>query len=420
MIILYNIIQLVLLPVALVLTPVYLFFRKEKRKLIPARLGFGCNLPSRKGNEKIIWVHALSVGETISSLPLLKGLKEQYPTATVILSSTTLNGQLIARQKAQSLVDHIIPFPFDIAPVVTYFIKRVNPDLFIMVETDFWPNVIHQMSKRNIPIVLVNGRISAKSQKNYLKFSPLFTQLFQKFSEFCMQTAADKAFLSHFSIPPERIHSLGNLKYAETLGADLSVTKSKLNSALSNGITFLCGSTHENEESVILKTYQQLHREFPELRLIIAPRDISRVDHVAQISSELKIDTIRFSGNSEWRDEVLLIDTIGDLANLYSEVDIAFIGGSMIPFGGHNPLEAVRFGKPVIFGPHTFNFQEICDELVAHKGSLRVTEQSLHNTLHHLLSDQNSRQELGRNGLKSLQPHRDVLKNHLEIISRYL
>lgn len=420
MITLYNILQLIFLPVALILTPIYLFFRKDQRKQIPARLGFGVKLPLRTGGEKIIWIQALSVGETVSVLPLLDALRNQYPSATIVLSSTTRNGQLIARKKASLMVDHLIPFPLDIAPVVSYFIKRVSPDLFILVETDFWPNFINQMSKKKIPMILVNGRISEKSRKKYSQANRFFSPLFEKFSALCMQTAADKSFIETFSIAAQRVHTLGNLKYAETRLPEDPAPPKKLRHSTTETIVLLCGSTHENEEPIILKTYQQIHANCKALKLIIAPRDIARIDQVEKRAADLNLQTIRFTSNQQWREEILLIDTIGDLANLYSEVDIAFIGGSLVPFGGHNPLEAVRYGIPVLFGPYTFNFQEICHDLVQHNASRRVTEQSFQETLHQLVCSTETRQQLGSNGLNSLAQHRNILEKYLEVISRYL
>ncbi len=416
----YTILQLLLSPLALLFLVYIYFTRKEQWHVLISRLGHGLTALSH-GDKRgpVIWIHALSVGETTSAIPLIKALSSQDPQICIVFSVTTASGRQLAEEKIKTLADMIVPFPLDIPFVVGRFIKKIKPDLFILVETDFWPNILGSFRANNIPALLVNGRISDKSMRRYRRFPFFFKPMFNQFSALCMQTQADADNMLHLGINRSKLKTLGNLKYQSGLATGL---RSSPPFALPKGhLLILCGSTHAGEERVILEVYRELLSKHHHLNLVIAPRHPSRTDAIASLAATFGFTTTRYSQAPNPLEDILLVDTIGDLAGLYSASDIAFIGGSLVPEGGHNPLEAAGCGIPTVFGRFMDDFQEISRELIENEAAFQVTgKDSLFAILDKLVNSDLFRKTSGENALCYMNHYKNVIPAHLEIIKKYL
>jgi 3-deoxy-D-manno-octulosonic-acid transferase len=418
MLFLYNIAQLLLGLLCFPLIAVVVAASPKYRRRIPKRLGWGllpANTPSSMPGKKTIWVHALSVGEVTSSLPLIRGIRETF-NINLVFSVTTRTGYKLAEDIITPFVDRIIPFPLDILPVVRHFITCVQPDFFILVETDFWPNLLAVLQKKKIPAILVNGRISRKSKDFYRRFGFFFRILFNSFSALSMQTTVDRENMISLGVPENRIYNLGNLKF------DTAPLPGKKTDLFPPGIRIVAGSTHRGEEEDLLLTYTRLKNNRQGLSLVIAPRDISRGKEIKRLAESLGLAVSCYSqGFRNPLPELFVLDTIGELAGYYQTCDIAFVGGSLVDQGGHNPIEPAVAGVPVLFGPHMEDFAEVADDLLAARGALRVHDaDSLFHTLERLLDDPVFRMTTGAAAAAHIQEKQGVIERHLELIRKFL
>ena len=371
---LYNTLQLLAAPLLMLALPLLLWWPGKRRKLLQR---LGRDLPRADTySGRVIWIHALSVGEVTSALPLVRALRAERPRDMLIFSATTGSGRDLAEARVGPFVNSVIAFPIDILPVVRHFIKTIAPDLFILVETDFWPNLLFELSAAGVPAVLVNGRISARSMRTYRRFALLFRPLFNQFELLCMQTAAAAAAMRQLGVEQHKVHTLGNLKCVapEPAQEPVSQLPPPLSGRSAEHLLILCGSTHPGEEELLLSSYKTLanrHR----LHLALAPRRIERSGALLGLASQFGLSATRLTQRSVDTTAVTIIDTIGDLAALYGRADIAFIGGSLVPEGGHNPIEAARAGCPILFGPHMEDFAEISAELLACQAAFQVQDE---------------------------------------------
>lgn len=430
MILLYNLIQVIGLIVLSPILFVKIIVSAKYRGRIPARLGFGLTrlLADIPAGRPRIWVHALSVGEVTSALPLVKALRANRPELVIIFSAATMTGEHLALEKLHGQVDTFVPFPLDLYSSAKRFIHGLAPDLFILVETDFWPNFLHCLERENIPAILVNGRISEKSFASYQRFSYFFMPMFSAFTCISMQTTADAEKMISLGIAPDRIKPLGNLKYDAALPGPEAAAGTGLDRT-DLGIkpdcpVWVAGSTHDGEEEIILEVHKRLLATWPDLFLVVAPRQVDRGNYIKSAAVILGIPVRKRSTPDDTGTEpasAMILDTIGELAATYKLADIAFIGGSLIPEGGHNPLEAAVFAKPVLFGPHMDDFTEIAADLVA-TGGARITRNSdeLFKAMHELLADNALREESGRLAAEQLHNHQGVTARHLGMINDIL
>ncbi len=419
MIIIYNIIQFFLLFLFWPLLLLIILLTPKYRRRSFKRLGVGLNgIPglinvknARARKQKIIWLHALSVGEVTSALPLVSGIKSHRPELFLVFSASTAAGAGVAAELLKTKIDAFVPFPLDILPVVHRFIKKIRPDCFILVETDFWPNFLHTFSKKQIPSILVNGRISQSSMKNYNRFSFFFTPLFSSFTHLCMQTETDRNNMHALEVPAEKIHTLGNLKFDTTLYCNEGDPKDIVDFSPENSKVIVAGSTHEGEETIIFSVYKKLKQKYPDLFLILAPRNIKRSLQIKKLAEQYGLQAICRSESAEYsHGDLLILDTIGELAPCYKQALLAFVGGSLVKKGGHNPIEPAIVRTPVIFGPHMEDFSEISDDLLQCGGAIQVTnEESFYNISDTWLGDENSRLRAGQAALSCLQQQRGVL-----------
>ena len=406
--------------------------KAKYRTRIFRRLGLGLKAqmrrsPKRHSKQFTIWIHALSVGEVTSALPLVRGLRQQFPASLLIFSATTRSGGEVAEALLAPLVDAIIPAPLDFGPVVPYYLQCIRPDLFIQVETDFWPHWLFCLRRSKIPMMLVNGRISARSFSRYRRFPLLFRRMFAAFDLLAMQTENDAGKMRQLGLAAEKVLTLGNLKLdirlEKTLDA-ISKTVADLREEYGFSRTdplWICGSTHPGEEKVLFRIFSQLQAQFPGIQLLLAPRNIERAGEVLSLGEQLHLPCRCRTKDPQTRGPVLLLDTIGELAGCYAMADIAFVGGSLVEAGGHNPLEPASYGVPVLVGPHTEDFSEITKELAEAGGLIQAkTGEELTAHLLHLLADPIARAAMGNQAAIWVDAHRGVVTSHLKVIERLL
>jgi len=430
-IIFYNIFQITGLILLFPLLLVKIIIFPKYRGRIFLKLSFGIvgltqKLPDGK---KRIWIHALSVGEVLSAQPLVRKIRSTSPDVVIIFSASTKTGETLCREVLSNEIDLFVPFPLDMYSIAKKFINCIKPDIFILIETDFWPNFLHILEKQNISAILVNGRISQKSFNHYRRFRFIFLPMFNIFKFISMQTSADADMMIKLGVDADRVKALGNLKYDAVLPDTVGWEREQRPTSFYRkqfGITrekivWIAGSTHAGEEVAILSAYKRLSLLFPDLFLVLAPRKIERGRQIKEIADNLGL-TVR-QRTSPFQDEefpgapLLILDTMGELSRMYSFCDIAFIGGSLIPEGGHNPLEPAAFGKPILFGPYMDDFTEISSDLLEKNAAIVChDENDIFDILKYLLTNSTLRKEMGEHAQALVLQHRGVTMRHLEII----
>ena len=430
-IILYNIFQIFSLILLSPLLLVKAIISPKYRGRILLRLGIGIEELIQKlpvGQQRI-WIHALSVGEVLSAHPLVKELRLARPSITLIFSASTKTGEELARNVMAKEVDLFIPFPLDIFSVARKFINLIAADLFVLVETDFWPNFIHTINRKGTPAILVNGRISQKSFARYQRFRFIFLPMFKIFKFISMQTESDAKKMIDLGINADRVRALGNLKYDAVLPDMVGWDQEQRPTSFyrqqfgisPEKVVWIAGSTHPGEEVAILTAYKRLSLLFPDLFLVVAPRDVERGREVKEIADKLGL-TVRLR-TAPLQDEefpgapLLILDTMGELSRMYSFCNIAFIGGSLVPDGGHNPLEPAAFAKPILFGPYMDDFTEIASDLLEKDAAIVChDEDEIFEVMKKLLVNHSIQKQMGEDAQALVIQHRGVTKRHIEII----
>jgi len=425
----YLLYDLVLLTSALFLIPYYLFLgmrRGKVRRGIRERLGFFTAAQSAVTvGKKILWVHAVSVGETRAAIPLLKALKAVYPDYALVLSNVTETGREIAGGLAE--IDLCLFFPFDLSWVVKRVLRRIRPSAIIIVETEIWPNFIRQARLAGVPVVLVNGRISDRSFPRYRTARKFMQPILAQISAFCMQTELDAQRVVAIGATEERVVVTGNLKFdmqGTTPDAD-QCRQLRRNFHLPMDVPiWVAGSTHAGEEEMIAASYREIVASGTSLMLIMVPRHPERCRGVYEMLRGLKLvvslrSTLPTSEHLLAAGEVLLVDTLGEMLTFYALADLVFVGGSLVPVGGHNVLEAALLEKPVIFGPHMHNFKEIAKLLQEVGGGVMVDDQgALTALVGRLLADQERCAIMGQAGVALLKRHAGATAKTLSVIGR--
>jgi 3-deoxy-D-manno-octulosonic-acid transferase len=415
----YNIIQLFALVFLLPMMVLLTLFSKKYRARIPQRLGIGLRVPGKINGRPRVWVHALSVGEVISAKPLLKALRREIPECELFFSSVTQGGQLVAQEMAVD-VDQFIAFPFDFFFTVKRFIARVQPDIFVLVETDFWPNSIWQFKKNNIPSVLVNGRIAQRSFDRYCLVKPIFASFFNSFSALAMQMENGRNQLQQLGVEPHKVASYGNLKFDLDFQMKNAPELSNLTRHFKDKFVFVAGSSHDGEESILLESFAQLVKKHDNLVLVIAPRDINRAQSVFEIAKKIGLSTVLECDLMASTGQVIVLNTVGKLVYLYHYADLSFVGGSLVDERGHNPLEPAYWGKPVLFGPYMDDFFEASHDLIEAEAATQVTPDTLSETIRQLIVNPDLRKKMGRNAAAFVYKHRGAAKSYAKFIKTLL
>jgi 3-deoxy-D-manno-octulosonic-acid transferase len=383
------------------------------------------NVINKLKDQKVIWMHTVSVGEVQAVSTLVKDLKQQYPDYLLVISTVTKTGNKIV----QSLIkpDNLAIYsPLDIGFIVNRVVNLVNPQLFIIAETEIWPNLITSLAKRAIPVVLVNGRISAASFKGYKLIRPFLKEVLKNFSLFCVQTKEDAQRITELGAAQAKVKVTGNMKF-DISSLEFIVHNSELG-LKENEQLFIAGSTHRGEEKIILEVCKELIESHPNLRLLIAPRHIERVQELEELISGMGFESQRVSNisrftihDSRFTNSVLILDTIGQLKDLYARADIVFIGGSLIPHGGQNPIEPAVFSKPILFGPYMSNFSNIAKLLLNKRAAMMVKDlQQLKDSCLELLNNPVLRKELGERAKELVQENRGASLRNMELIKQLL
>jgi 3-deoxy-D-manno-octulosonic-acid transferase len=349
---------------SLVLIPYFLFKALVYGKYVAGlrqRLG---SLPLKPSAKKTIWLHCVSVGETQAARPLVERLRKEFPEYSLVISTITNTGQNLARKVFENIVDEVIYFPFDWRWSVRRSIKKVNPDIVLIMETELWPNFLRECRSQNIPVVLVNGRISRQSFRRYRLVRFLLRSVLENLNLAIMQSAADAGRIAELGLSKQKILTSGNLKFdansVATTAQTTELIKQRFGLDQSKPL-ILAASTHSPEEKILMETFLSL-RERNSLRLMIAPRKPERFHEVAQVLNASGVSWVRKTDIEQAIDqtaEVILLDTIGELPAVYSLASVVFVGGSIVNNGGHNVLEPAAAGTCVVTGHHTHNFQAI-------------------------------------------------------------
>lgn len=425
----YLLYDLVLLASAAVLIPYYLFrgWRRGKaRRGIRERLGFyTAGQLAQVAGRKVLWVHAVSVGETRAAVPLLKRLKSLYPEHLLVLSNVTETGHQIARDLRE--VDLCLFFPFDLSWVVQRVLRQVRPDAVIIVETEIWPNFIQGAHENGIPVILVNGRISDRSFPRYRLARRLIAPILDQFSAFCMQTELDAERIVAMGARPERVSVTGNLKFDMQVHPVDSVERERLRGAFHlppEAVIWVAGSTHAGEEEIVTAVYRDLVASGESLFLILVPRHPERCRPVREMLAGQRLDVGLRSALKERQSpfspgEILLVDTLGEMLTFYALADLVFVGGSLVPVGGHNVLEASLMEKPVVFGSYMHNFKEISSLLLNEGAGLVVHDRlELMGAVRQLLGDAARRTAMGRAGAGLLERNAGATDKTVAVIDR--
>ena len=353
-------------------------------------------------SQQPIWIHAVSVGEVIAIAPIVRKLQDLHPTIPVIITTTTPTGSERVKNLFDDDVFHVY-FPYDLPFVVQRFIKKTNPCVLVMVETEIWPNLLSICKQQGIVTILANARLSEKSAKGYARLGQFGRDIFSKIGIVGAQDELAAQRFIQCGAKKDQVHITGSIKYDIHLPASLSEQAQVLR--LSWGLdrpVWVGASTHEQEEEILLNIHQTLKTECPNVLLVLIPRHPERFDRVARLIEKKKLKYQRRSkGLAQPEDEVYLADSMGEVPLFLSAADVAFVGGSLIERGGHNILEPAALGIPVLFGQHMFNFQAISQLILEKKAGKQVkNQQELTETVKYWLSNANIRAEIGENARK--------------------
>jgi 3-deoxy-D-manno-octulosonic-acid transferase len=380
-----------------------------------ARMGRGV-VGSRPSVDSI-WVHAVSVGEVLAAKPLVERLKARFPATPVFVSTTTMTGNAIA-QKALAGADGLFYAPFDWPRPVRRTLARVRPRLLVLVETEIWPNLIHEARRRGIRIAVVNGRISPRSFTRYRRIRRLLTHVLHEVDLFLMQSEAHAGRILAMGGPPDRVRISGNLKFDALSRAAANVDLTRL--IAGGGPLWVAGSTTAGEEEAVVAAFCAVRERHPDVRLLLAPRHPERFGAAAAVVEAAGLRCAKRSTlDAPWTgSDVLLLDTLGELAQVYSLATVAFVGGSLVASGGHNILEAAIHGKAVIVGPHMENFQEIADVFLADRALIQVVSaEDLAEAVAGLLGDEARRLDIGDRARALVDRHRGALDRTVEALA---
>jgi 3-deoxy-D-manno-octulosonic-acid transferase len=367
-----------------------------------------------------IWVHAVSVGEVGASIMLLRKLRDEYPSLPIILSTITDTGQKVAIEKAPAGTT-VVYLPFDAGFVLRRCLRRIRPVIFVVIETELWPNIIRFIARHGAPVVMLNGRISEKSARGYRKIAFFMKEVFRYVTIFGMQSGTDEARLLEIGAAKEKVLVSGNFKFDMHIKPEIPLWAAGL-----KGPIIVAGSTHRGEEELIISAFKENLSKFPGLKLILAPRHPERFSEAGETVRAAGLPLLRRSqlgsGNSgvgEFEAGVILLDSVGELSAVYGAAHIAIIGKSFAAFGGQNPLEPAFWGKAIVCGPHMENFPFMSD-FYREGAAFEVQTTGLAKKLKELLIDPEKAEAAGRKARELYMKNAGAVDRAMEIIRRYI
>jgi len=359
-----------------------------------------------------IWIQAVSVGEVGVCKSLVAGLRSGFPDRKIIISTITKTGNDLAKK----LFSHdaiIVYFPLDFSVIVKKVVALIRPSVYIMIETEIWPNLLKEMSRHKIPSILINGRISDRSFGRYRIAKPFLAHTLKRIGRFSMQSGLDAERIASLGAPEGRVDITGNMKFDVEIKTD-SRAMETLRETLAlkaDEELLVAGSTHPGEEEIIIGSFMELLADFPKLKLLIAPRHIERGPEVREAVTKAGLGTPR----------AFVLDKIGYLVSAYSFATLVFVGGSLVRHGGQNPIEPAIFEKAVIFGPHMFNFKDISAAFLKNKAAIQVSNgEELVEAARALLKDDATRSRLGRRARETVMSGRGATEKNLDMIKKML
>ena len=367
-------------------------------------------------SEPVIWVHAVSVGETIAAAPLVKALLARRPDVPILVTAMTATGAAQARTLFGDQV-HYAYAPFDTPGSVRRFLRRVRPRALVIMETEIWPNMITGVSGRQCPIFLINGRLSAKSARGYQRFGEWTRGLVRRIDWIAAQADEDAGRFREIGARGEVISVTGSVKFDVNITDAVREQSQELREEFQDRPVWIAASTHEGEDEQLLEAHARVREAFADAVLIIVPRHPQRFDSVANMISQRGFSLARRSAGEPPAAgaPVYLGDTMGELMVMFGAADVAFVGGSLIERGGHNPLEPAAWGMPVITGPHVFNFETVYRQLEEHHGLVRVSDSAgLGEAVARLFSDPDEASRLGTAALETVEANRGALNQVVE------
>ena len=424
----YLIYSLLTLAVFIVVSPYFAYQAIRYKKYVGSlreRLGY-LPISFNVDGEESLWIHAVSVGEALTARALAADLKARYPRLRLFLSTTTIAGQQVARRSLQH-VDAVFYFPFDWAFIVRRTLNLVKPRVFIMMETEIWPNLLRVCRKRGVRTVVINGRISSRSYPRYRLIRPFFRRVLADVDRFCMQSEESARRLIDLGADPSRVSVTGSLKF-DSLELPTPVSHGKPRERVlrffrlsPHRTVIVAGSTFRGEEAAVLRAFARVKSTMPGALVLLAPRQPERFGEVERLARDAGFVTIRRSElpiDAEPRADVVVLDSIGELAQLYQLATAVFVGGSLVDQGGHNILEPAIFGKPVVFGPNMQNFKEIADTFLANDAAVQVqSDRELEEALLLLVTDPVRRARLGAAARALVEANRGAKDKTLAVIA---
>src|ERR1051326_1242013 len=385
----------------------------ERLGRVPARLNDAPPGPN--------WVHAVSVGEVLAVSQLVNDLQKQHLDRQVFVSTTTATGQALARQRFGE--NRVFFMPLDFGFAVRRYLNALKPQLLVIAETEFWPNLLHLARKRQTAIAIVNARISDRSFPRYKRFKWFFGRVLSEIDLFLTQTTEDAQRLRDIGAPTERVRVSGNLKFDVRPNAQPELITGLRAAIGKDSPVIVCGSTAEGEEEPLLAAFKAVQQQFPTVVMILAPRHPERFEKVAVLISSQGFPSQR---RSQWhspqsiRSGIFLLDSVGELAAIYELADVAFVGGSLVPTGGHNILEPAQYGAAILVGPHTFNFREIVTLFEQADAAKTVTAETLAAQFLSLLGKPEDRQHMGRAAKELFAKHAGATRRTLDALAPFL
>ncbi len=416
---------------ALAATPWFLYQAIRYRKYVSSltqRLGILPVSLNLDGDESI-WIHAVSVGEALVARSLLPELRQRYPGLKIFVSTTTITGQQIARTRLPN-VDAVFFFPFDLQPFVGRTLRIVKPRLFIMMETEIWPNLLRACRKSGVKTMLVNGRISSRSYPRYKMARSFFRDVLSDVDRFCMQSQESADRIIDIGADPARVSVTGSLKF-ESVEPPAGVVAGRGEGRVlryfriaPNRLVFIAASTLKGEEGPVLQAFAAVRRLHPTALLIIAPRKPERFGEAEALARAEGYRVIRRSDlpvDAEPQEDVVILDTVGELAQLFQVATVVFVGGSLVDKGGHNILEPAVHGKPIVFGPYMQNFKEIAESFVKSQAGIQLAAaEQLADVFVRLAGDPQERARLGQAARALLEANRGAKPRTLDAIEALL
>jgi 3-deoxy-D-manno-octulosonic-acid transferase len=389
-----------------------LWLRGRKNPGYRKRIGERFGYISQQIPQQCIWIHAVSVGESQATQPLVRWLKEQFPETTIVISTTTPTGADRVRELYQQEVTHLY-FPFDMPGAIKRVLDRLRPQILIIMETEIWPNLLYICKRRALPVVLANARLSADSAKGYQRVAGMTRAALQGFSAIAVQNPADAQRFIDLGAEKKNVHLCGSIKFDVRIPASVREQGALLKAACgAERSVWIAASTHAGEDEIALRVHQQLIQRYPNALLILTPRHPERFSNVAAMIEKSALSWSRRSEIPVCKPgiAVYLGDTMGELTVFYAASDIAFVGGSLASTGGHNILEPASLGLPVIVGPHMTNFLTIT-ALLKEAGALNQVddEAALLQTLEQIFDDADMRHAMGQSGIDVVQANQGAL-----------